>query len=116
MSNKYLVIKLTGNWIDNEQITGRLKFVLQDVPCAEVLENAVVECNASKLLTEEQLQAVNDEKSYKEFIKKHISAEFGDFFLGQGLINFVEKKDKFTTQIIGSVFVITDGAKMKGGE
>lgn len=110
MSNKYLVIKLTGNWIDNEQITGRLKFFLQDVPCAEILENAVAECNTAKRITKEQLQVVNDDKFYKKFIKKHIAAELGDFLFGQGLINFDERNDGFITEIVGSVSVITKGA------
>lgn len=108
-NNKYLVIKLSGNWIENEQITGRLKYVLRDVPCAEVLENAAVKCYAAKYIAKEQLQAVNDETAYKLAVKKQISDEIGNFLFGQNIIKFIETRDKFTVEIVGSCLVIKEG-------
>lgn len=107
--SKYLVIKLTGGWIHNEQIIQRIRLFCEDIPFAEVLEGAVAECHSAERVSKEQLYAVNDRQQYEDFVKTNIAVELGDFLKGQGFITFERREDKFDTDIIGTIYVIREG-------
>ena len=111
----YVVIKLSGNWIEKEKNKKRIDFIFHDIPNVEVLENAAVTCTSAKLVMKEDLDRVGDNDRFKRYIKEHLSTELGYRLMEHGLITYDEKSGEMsglgTTQISATVVVIKEGAE-----
>ena len=104
----YLVIKLSGNWIEQEQNKKRIQILLQGLDGVAVLEKAAVKCQAAKLVMKEMLYSCGD--GLKDRIKTELCRDIGEFLEGQGCVTFEEKDhDKYATAIFASVVVIKEG-------
>lgn len=100
MNNKYLVIKLPGNWIDREQIKQRVKMILG----VEVMDERSVAtyCGTQAVAT---VRKCND----KDYIKHNIASSIGQHLAADGLIHFREDRvNDHTVSIIGEVTVIKE--------
>lgn len=113
-TSEYLVIKLSGNWIEKEQAKFRVKYLLDGVTNTEVLENADVRCLSSKKIPRTLFDKLGDREEFDKYIKDLISKEMGIYLMQEGLINFKEKIDDLYVEIIGSVNVILEGADNGG--
>lgn len=109
--NDYIVIKLSGGWIEKEKNKKRVDFLLQGIPNVEILENAAVTLRAAKMIPKEELDGLGDE--FKDHIKMRISKEIGCHLEEHGVITFEEANGKMdgyeTTQILATLVVIKEG-------
>lgn len=101
MNNRYLVIKLHGNFIENEQIKQRVKMFLNDI---DVLNDEdVVTCYATKQISKEYICLYEE---LKDYTKQEIAVGLGKYLLDQGFINFVEREEEHSIKIYGAITVI----------
>lgn len=109
--NDYIVIKLSGNWIEKENNKKRVGFLLHGIPNVEILENAAVTLRAAEMIPKEELDRFGDE--FKEYIKMCISKEIGCHLEEHGVITFEEANVKMdgyeTMQILATLVVIKEG-------
>lgn len=101
--NKYLVIKLPGNWIDREQIKQRVKMMLG----VEVLD----ECSVVTYSGTQAVSAVRtrNDKDYMEYTKRIIASSIGQNLAADGLIHFREgQRNDYAVSVIGEVTVIKE--------
>ena len=103
MNNKYLVIKLPGNWIDREQIKQRIKIMLG----VEVLdERSVVTYSGTQYMS---AACKHDNKECEDYIKRSIASSIGRRIAATGLMRFSEsQKDICNIGITGEVTVIEE--------
>lgn len=106
--SKYLVLKLTGDWITNKQNKARIEYLLQGVPNVEILNDVVIPLSCSKIIPEEESRYFEGNKFLKTRTKAAIEMEFGQFLVDKGFITFEEKSNNLGTEIVGSVFVIKE--------
>ena len=109
--NDYIVIKLSGNWIEKEKNKKRVGFLLQGIPNVEVWENAAVTLRAAKMIPKEELDRFGDE--FEDHIKMCLSKEIGCHLEEHGVITFEDSNGKMdgyeTTQILATLVVIKEG-------
>ena len=106
MSDKYIVLKLTGNWLEQENTLARIKFLLQGLHGVEIKENDLITCKSSKISSKEQLQALMTD-SYKDFVKHRIAQEIGEYMLDNGFITFTESDDELASKLTGTLTVLS---------
>jgi hypothetical protein len=95
------VIKLHGNFIENEQIKQRVKMFLNDI---DVLNDEdVVTCYATKRISKEYI--CRDEE-LKDYAKQELAVALGKYLLDQGFLNFVEREERHCIKIDGAITVI----------
>lgn len=103
MNNKYLVIKLPGNWIDREQIKQRVKMMLG----VDVLdERQVVTCTGTQCISVERKR---NDAGYEEYMKHLIAGSIGQGLAAEGLMSFTEEqKIDGMVRITGEITVIKE--------
>lgn len=101
MNNRYLVIKLHGDFVENDKTKQRVKMFLNDI---DVLNDEdVVTCYATKRISKEYVCRYED---FKDYSKQEIAVALGKYLLDQGFINFVEREEKHFIKIDGAITVI----------
>lgn len=86
-NNKYLVIKLSDDWIKNEQLSVVLKRYAKQFG-ASVLENAIVPLTVSRAISTETLSDANYYEAIKEFTKKEMAIKIADYLMEQDYVRF----------------------------
>lgn len=105
--SKYIVLKVSGNWIEQEHAVGRIKFLLAGVPNVEFADEAIEKHSA-------WLSIPNTPLTYKERTKYEASAKaamasrIGDQLLKAGLIDFEKEEGDFADKITATVKVIRE--------
>ena len=83
----YLVIKLSGNWIKQEQNKMRIRMRLKGLGGVELLEKSAISCMATRL---EDKKILDECPDCKDHIKESMSRDIGLFLAENGLIAFEE--------------------------
>lgn len=84
--DKYLVIKLTDNWITNEQIKTIVKCHLEDYD-VEFLKTTPI-CGVRQIPREAYEQ---DGESLVDFMKEKLALSIGELLMKEGFIRFSEE-------------------------
>lgn len=101
MNNRYLVIKLHGDFVENDKTKQRVKMLLNDI---DVLNDEdVVTCYSTKRISKEYIFRYEE---IKDYLKEEIAVGLGKYLLDQGFINFVEREEKHFIKIEGAITVI----------
>lgn len=108
MNNNYLVIKLPGSWIEQEQMRKRVKAFLG----VDVLEEDVVTYRCQQLIDE-----IPKESSVRceDFLKEKMAETLGRQLLEKGLFRIDKKPFRFGTSILEGKITIID-ERAKGGD
>ncbi len=103
MKNQYLVIKLPGNWIEQEQTRKRVKVFLG----VDVLdERSVVTYSGTQDILRERRRC---DKGCVDYVKSQIAYSLGKRLLSDGRIRFSENtKDSYTVSITGEITIINE--------
>ena len=91
-NNKYLVIKLPGNWIEREQCKQFFKLSVYGTDLEFVGDENIKSIGAEQFIPEEVSLRLNEE--IKSQIKKGIAKHIGLQLLQKGMIDFTETQER----------------------
>ena len=107
--DKLLVIRLTDNWITNEQIRIAVQETLK-ICGGTMLTNAVRPLRQEQVFDNIMLDNTSECVKFIDYNKQRIANAMAMYALDNNLIDFVEVKDRFTTTLRGTLNVLcTDG-------
>lgn len=112
MKNNIIAVRLTDNWIKNEQIRAALRYALEKIG-VEDIDNANLLIHAKQSIPKEIIP--KDKDDFWDYIKRHIAVDMGMLLLQRNLIEFETEEDCDVIHITGTLNVVEDKTE-KGGE
>lgn len=103
--SKYLLIKLTDNWITNEQIKAIARYYLGDKDC-EIIENGVTPIVAVRNVPREYYDKEGDK--FLEYLKESLATQIGTFLMENGYLAFFKEKKHDKVMIRASLNIIDE--------
>ncbi len=104
--NNILVIKLTDDWLINEQIKNSLQKSLE-VWGGAVLEDAIKDIHFTRMISNDVIYSEEQRDELYKFIEEKIAVEIGRYAMENGLIKFTEKQVRFGVEISGELDVLS---------
>lgn len=112
MKNDIIAVRLTDDWIKNEQIRAALRYALEKIG-VEDIDNANLLIHSKQSIPKEIIPT--DKDDFLDYIKRHIAADIGKLLLQRNLIKFETEEDRDVIHITGTLNVVEDNTE-KGGE
>lgn len=103
--SKYIVLKVSGNWIEQDQTERRIKFLLDGVPNVEVADEAIAKYSAWQAISNIPLEP-GRKLNYETHVKMELARGLGYQLLKEGLIEFSKKEEEQSNIITATVTVI----------
>lgn len=113
MKNDIIAVRLTDNWIKNEQIRAALRYALEKIG-VEDIDNANLLIHAKQSIPKEIIPTEKDD--FWDYIKRNIAADIGMLLLQRNLIKFETEEDFHVIHITGTLNVVEDNAEKGGAE
>lgn len=105
--SKYIMLKVSGNWIEQEHAVGRMKFLLVGVPNVEFADEAIEKHSAWLSIPNTPLTS-KERTKYETSVKMELARSLGVQLLKDGLIDFAKEEGDFADKITATVKVIRE--------
>lgn len=102
MNNQYLVIKLSGNWIEREQTKQKIKMLVEDIDV--LVDTNIVTCQSIQTIPKVDLSLRPESE---EYVKRKIADALGNFIVENGLVRYYQSEEQFNVKITGEITVIS---------
>lgn len=104
--SKYLLIKMTDDWVQNEHIKKAVKYEV-DIRGGSIVKNGLISVSAASSMLEEELE-LYPRYQIEPYQKQLIANEIGRFLLDNNLIRIEEMKQLGKIVLKGSVIVVDE--------